>query len=57
MAASHRPPLKTWTRQEIDTLEAAGLLADTRFELIEGEVFDKMGQDPPHSFAACRTTP
>ena len=35
-------------------LDAAGLLAGTRFELIEGEVFDKTGQDPPHSAAICR---
>lgn len=48
------PPLKTWSRAEIDALEAAGLLAGTRLELIDGEVFDKMGQNPPHASAICR---
>lgn len=49
-AAPVTPPRKTWSREEIDTLDAAGLLAGTRFELIEGEVYDKMGQNPRHSF-------
>jgi Uma2 family endonuclease len=53
-AAPAQPPLKTWTREELDALEAAGLLADVRLELIEGEVFDKSGQNPPHAFALCR---
>jgi hypothetical protein len=48
------PPLKLWTRQELEALDAAGLLTDTRLELIEGEVFDKRGQKPPHGFAVCR---
>jgi len=50
-AAVAQPPLKTWTRAELDALDAAGLLAGTRFELIEGEIFDKMGQNPPHAAA------
>ncbi len=29
----------------------AGLLAGQRFELIEGDLIDKMGQDPPHAFS------
>ena len=29
----------------------AGLFADRRFELIEGDVIDKMGQKPPHAGA------
>ncbi len=53
-AALAQPPFKTWTRAEMDALDAAGLLAGTRFELIEGEIFDKMGQNPPHSSAVCR---
>jgi Uma2 family endonuclease len=28
----------------------AGLLNDRRFELIEGELIDKMGQNPPHIY-------
>jgi Uma2 family endonuclease len=54
MAASlAHPPHKTWTRQEFEALESAGLLTDTRYELIEGEVFDKIGQNPPHAFGVC----
>ena len=29
----------------------AGLLAGQRFELIEGDLIDKMGQNPPHAFS------
>ena len=29
----------------------AGLLAGPRFELIEGDLIDKMGQNPPHAFS------
>jgi Uma2 family endonuclease len=54
MSAVAQPPHKTWTRAEIDALQAAGLLAGARLELIEGEVFDKMGQNPPHASAVCR---
>lgn len=43
-----------WTRAELDALDAAGLLAGTRVELIEGEVFDKIGQNPRHASAVCR---
>ena len=49
MSALAHPPLKLWTRVELEALESAGLLADVRYELIEGEVFDKMGQNPPHA--------
>ena len=51
MATLPHPPLKTWTRAEIEAVEAAGLLAGRRYELIEGEVYDKMGQNPPHASA------
>jgi Uma2 family endonuclease len=53
-AALSQPPRKTWTRREIEALEAAGLLAGTRLELIEGEIFDRMGQNPAHASAVCR---
>jgi len=49
-------PRKTWTRAELETLEAAGHLAGCRYELIEGEVFDKMGQNPRHAAAIARLT-
>ncbi|MDZ4797970.1 MAG: Uma2 family endonuclease [Bryobacteraceae bacterium] len=40
---------KDWTRDEVESLESAGHLAGCRFELIEGELIDKMGQNPPHA--------
>lgn len=49
MSALAQPPHKLWTRAELDALETTGLLADSCYELIEGEVFDKMGQNPPHA--------
>jgi Uma2 family endonuclease len=49
-ALASQPPLKTWTRDELEALEAAGLLAGTRFELIDGQLFDRMGQNPPHAY-------
>ena len=54
MSALAQPPHKLWTRAELHALEATGLLADTRYELIEGEVFDKMGQNPAHASAVHR---
>jgi Uma2 family endonuclease len=53
-AALAQPPHKSWTRQDLDALEASGRLAGTRLELIDGEIFDKMGQNPAHSSAVCR---
>lgn len=40
---------KDWTRDEVEALESAGHLAGCRYELIEGELIDKMGQNPPHA--------
>ena len=45
------PPLpqrKTWTRAECVALEAAGELDCAHFELVEGELIDKMGKYRPH---------
>lgn len=44
-------PHKTWTRAELAVLESAGLLANRHFELIEGELIDKMGKKRPHVIA------
>jgi Uma2 family endonuclease len=44
------PNRKRWTRRECDFLRDNGLLTG-RYELIDGEVFVKMGQKPPHSIA------
>src|SRR5579883_1597094 len=44
-------PHKTWTRDEIAVLESSGLLDGTHYELIEGELIDKMGKKRPHTLA------
>ena len=41
-------PRKRWTRQECDSLREKGDLIG-RYELIEGDIIDKMGQNPPHA--------
>jgi Uma2 family endonuclease len=41
-------PHKTWTRAEVAVLEGTGLFDGTHFELIEGELIDKMGKLRPH---------
>ncbi len=41
-------PHKTWTRDELALVEATGVFEGTHFELIEGELIDKMGKKFPH---------
>ena len=41
-------PHKTWTRDELLLIETTGVLDDTHYELIEGELIDKMGKRPRH---------
>lgn len=48
-------PHKTWTRQEIGLLDAAGVFEGQRFELIEGELIDKMGKKRQHVIATMLT--
>jgi Uma2 family endonuclease len=45
------PPLprKRFTRSEVDQMLATGIFAGQRFELIDGELIDKMGQKPLHA--------
>jgi Uma2 family endonuclease len=38
-----------FSRNDVERMLDAGLLRDRRFELIEGELIDKMGQNPPHA--------
>jgi Uma2 family endonuclease len=40
---------KRFTRQEVERLLDTGIFDGQRWELIDGELFDKMGQNPPHS--------
>jgi Uma2 family endonuclease len=42
------PRKKLWTREEADRLTE--LFPMERYELIEGELIDKIGQKPPHAF-------
>ncbi len=42
------PQRKVWTREEAARL--TDLFPGQRYELIEGELIDKMGQKPPHAY-------
>ena len=42
------PPHKRWTREEYSKLEKTGLIDPERYELIEGELIQKMGKNHPH---------
>jgi Uma2 family endonuclease len=48
-----QPPLrlKRWTREEIGFLQKNGFLEGQRYELVEGELINKMGMNEPHAFA------
>ena len=41
-------PHKTWTRDELLLVETTGVFDDAHFELVEGELIDKMGKKQPH---------
>ncbi len=38
-----------WTRRDCELLEEAGAFDGLRYELINGELIDKMGMNPPHA--------
>jgi Uma2 family endonuclease len=44
-------PRKRFTRCEVERLIETGFFAGQRCELIDGELIDKMGQNPPHAFS------
>lgn len=48
-AAATQPPRKRFTRSEVEQMLEVGLFAGQRFELIDGDLIDKMGQNPPHA--------
>ncbi|MBI4908172.1 MAG: Uma2 family endonuclease [Acidobacteria bacterium] len=48
------PRRVVWTREQIAQLRDAGLLHVQRYELIEGELIDKMRQNAPHASAIVR---
>jgi Uma2 family endonuclease len=43
-------PRKRFTRSEVERIIDTGVFDGQRFELIDGDLIDKMGQKPPHSF-------
>jgi Uma2 family endonuclease len=45
------PRRKRFTRSEVARLSEAGVFEGQRYELIEGDLIDKMGQNPPHASA------
>lgn len=49
-------PHKMWTRDEVSILESTGLFEGKHFELIDGELIDKMGKKRPHVLATLATT-
>jgi Uma2 family endonuclease len=53
-AAVTQPPRKRFTRSEVDQMLDAGIFEGQRFELIDGDLIDKMGQKPPHAVAIMR---
>jgi Uma2 family endonuclease len=46
--AEAAPARKRFTREEVDRLAETGVFAGQRYELIDGDLVDKMGQNPPH---------
>jgi len=44
------PQRKRFTRDEVERMLDAGVFEGQRCELIDGDLIDKMGQKPPHSF-------
>lgn len=48
-------PHKTWTRAEVEILESTGLFEGSHFELIEGELINKMGKKRKHVNGVNRT--
>src|SRR5438445_220248 len=44
-------PRKRFTREDLDRLMEAGVFEGQRYELIGGDLIDKMGQNPPHAKA------
>ncbi len=45
------PPRIHWTRSQVQAIREAGILNGRRYELIKGELYNKMGQKPPHAYA------
>jgi Uma2 family endonuclease len=50
-----RPRRKLWTRDEVRFLQNSGLLDDGQYELVEGELLQKMPKNEPHVFSTVLT--
>ena len=51
------PPPKRWTREEYDCMIEKGIFTpEDRFELLEGEIVEKMPQNPPRVSGITRMT-
>lgn len=49
-------PPKLWTVDEFERLDTLGFFEDARYELIEGEITAKMGQNGPHLVSTSLTS-
>jgi len=49
------PPRKPWTREECEACERAGLWEGQHYELVQGELINKMGKKSPHVFGTRQT--
>jgi len=47
---------KRFTRDDVDRLTEAGVFEGQRYELIDGDLIDKMGRNPPHASAIRRVS-
>ena len=45
------PIRKRFTREDVDRMNELGLFEGQKLELIDGDLIDKMGQNPPHAEA------
>ena len=50
LGSSEPPPRKRFTRAEFQQMTDSGFFVGQRLELIEGDLVDKMGQEPMHAY-------
>ena len=56
VAVPQQPPRKKWTRDECLFLERSGLFDGQKYELVDGELINKMAMDRPHVVSIVLTT-
>ena len=56
LPATELLPRKRFTRAEVERLERLGAFEGQRYELIDGDLLDKMRQNPRHALAIRRTS-